>query len=54
MCYCFIQQNLLKTVVQCTRASNEMARSHDDHEFWTSFGEYKEFCAAKGVETLNM
>eukprot|EP00794_Sanderia_malayensis_P015351 gene15351-16927_t len=47
-------QNFLKSIVTCTKASNEMSRSHDDHEFWTSFEEYKEFCSDTGVKALNM
>jgi len=47
-------KNFLKTVVQCTKASNDMALSNDDHDFWTSFEQYKEFCASKGVDILNM
>ncbi|XP_065061459.1 exosome complex component 10-like [Rhopilema esculentum] len=47
-------QTWLKNLVMCTKASNEMIKSHDDHEFWTGFEQYQDFCASTGTSVLKM
>jgi len=40
--------DVLKKVVQTTQRANTMATTSEDHEYWSSFNGFQEFCTAQG------